>query len=72
MIAASNWRSKCAQYLKLKNPHADVTVRDLESVDETIRRSCREVGDKKAPGFPPGPSSRRKRPRGRIHLRSGP
>ena len=25
-----------AQYLKLKNPHADVTVRDLEGVEETI------------------------------------
>jgi hypothetical protein len=35
MITASNWRSK-AQYLKLKSPHADVTVRDLEGVEETI------------------------------------
>jgi hypothetical protein len=25
-----------AQYLKLKNPNADVTVRDLEGVEETI------------------------------------
>jgi hypothetical protein len=25
-----------AQYLKLRNPGADVTVRDLEGVDETI------------------------------------
>jgi hypothetical protein len=25
-----------AQYLKLKNPHAEVTVRDLEGVEETI------------------------------------
>jgi len=25
-----------AQYIKLKNPHADVTVRDLEGVEETI------------------------------------
>jgi hypothetical protein len=25
-----------AQYLKLKNPNADVTVRDLEGIEETI------------------------------------
>jgi hypothetical protein len=25
-----------AHYLKLKNPHADVSVRDLEGVEETI------------------------------------
>jgi hypothetical protein len=25
-----------AQYSKLKNPHADVTVRDLEGVEETV------------------------------------
>jgi hypothetical protein len=25
-----------AQHLKLKNPHADVAVRDLEGVEETI------------------------------------
>jgi hypothetical protein len=25
-----------AQYLKLKSPHADVTVRDLEGIEETI------------------------------------
>jgi hypothetical protein len=25
-----------AQYLKLKNPHADVTVRDLEGVEDAI------------------------------------
>ena len=24
-----------AQYIKLKNPHADVTVRDLEGIEET-------------------------------------
>ena len=35
MITASNWRSK-AQYLKLKSPRADVTVRDLEGAEETI------------------------------------
>jgi hypothetical protein len=35
MITASNWRSK-AQHLKLKSPRADVTVRDLEGVEETI------------------------------------
>lgn len=43
-----------AHYLKLKNPHADVTVRDLESVEETIviqpqaRRSYPEPNHQKA------------------------
>ena len=27
---------EAAQYLKRKNPHADVTVRDLEGIEETI------------------------------------
>ena len=27
---------EAAQYLKLKNPHADVTVRDLEGIEATI------------------------------------
>ena len=27
---------EAAQYLKRKNPHADVTVRDLEGAEETI------------------------------------
>jgi hypothetical protein len=31
-----------AQYLKLKNPHADVTVRDLEGVEETIVISAQQ------------------------------
>jgi hypothetical protein len=33
---------KGAQYLKLKNPHADVIVRDLEGVDETIVISAQQ------------------------------
>jgi hypothetical protein len=36
MITAGNWPSKARSTLKLKNPHADVTVRDLEGVEETI------------------------------------
>jgi len=29
-------RAEAAQYLKLKNPNADVTVRDLEGIEATI------------------------------------